>query len=187
MGTIQFKEGSFHLVTLTLPEAIDLSRYIASIQVRETPTSAVRFKFSTEDGTLIKSGQNLILNIPAFISLNRATKYKWQLGLYTNSTDVILFEYCDFIIDGSVNKVSSSVMGMAGDGFTSQNIVLELPNVIPDSLIPDLREFVLVRGDVNFAVFEIDENTGELIVTYPFRYSGPEFSINETGELILTI
>ena len=75
---------------------------------------------------------------------------------------------------------------------SSQEIILSLENN-PEQLIEEQRQFFLVRGDkgetgdTNFASFDIDAATGELIVTTPEKYFGPEFSINETGELILTI
>lgn len=38
-----------------------------------------------------------------------------------------------------------------------------------------------------YALFEIDLETGQLIMETDHEYEGPEFSINENGELNLTL
>ena len=43
-------------------------------------------------------------------------------------------------------------------------------------------------GNVMYATFDIDFDTGELVMTIPDGYTGPTFSINdETGELEVSI
>lgn len=44
-----------------------------------------------------------------------------------------------------------------------------------------------VRGNVMFATFEVDMETGDLIMTTPDEYMGPNFLINEDGYMEVSI
>lgn len=44
-----------------------------------------------------------------------------------------------------------------------------------------------LKGNVMFATFEVDTNTGNLIMNTDEDYSGANFSINRAGELEVTI
>jgi hypothetical protein len=104
MNEITFKEGSYHSVTIGIPDSFPLSGYSASIQVRNRPSSDLDFEFTTVSGnTLFITGQNLLLNIPSNISIGKANKYKWQLKVWTNTTDAMEFDIYDFIIEPSIN------------------------------------------------------------------------------------
>lgn len=43
------------------------------------------------------------------------------------------------------------------------------------------------RGNVMYATFEVEMDTGDLIMTTPDEYMGPEFSIDENGHLEVSI
>jgi len=102
MNEIIFKEGCFHTVNLGIPDTY-ASGYSASIQVRNRPTGALEFEFSTTGNTLFKTGKNILLNIPSNLSIGKADKYKYQLKIWTNAQDAIEFDIYDFIIEPSIN------------------------------------------------------------------------------------
>ena len=55
------------------------------------------------DNTLNIVGQNIVLNIPSDLSISKADKYKFQLKIWTNDSDAIVFDAFDFIIIPSIN------------------------------------------------------------------------------------
>ena len=103
MNEIVLKEGNSHSVILSIPNTLPLVGYQASIQVRNRPSSPVDFEFKTIDNTLIISGQTIILNIPSGITKGKADKYHWQLKIWTNESDAIVFDAFDFTIVPSIN------------------------------------------------------------------------------------
>jgi hypothetical protein len=102
--TIQFIEGSFHTVVITVNNTIILDGKKADLQIRNKITDLVLLEFTTENNTLEISGQNIVCNIPANVSAGKAANGLWQLKIYTNDVDAIKSESYDCNIIKSTNR-----------------------------------------------------------------------------------
>jgi len=95
---IQFNEGELHDVVITIPESIDLSEYEAVIQVRQKPDHPLILEYKTEDDTITRNGQDLLLSILPAQSVGKVGTWQWQLKLIKSSTNIYKFPIYPFVI-----------------------------------------------------------------------------------------
>lgn len=102
---IEFYEGETHQVIFNVPEAIDLTGYTASMQVRRELDGALLIEFSTSanPSTMEKLGQSLKITFKPAQSQRKAGEYKWQLMLVAGADDVIKFPIKKLKINKAVN------------------------------------------------------------------------------------
>ena len=104
-ATILFNEGALHSVLITISSGVTVTGYNATILVKDDFEDTAILEFSTIDSTLIYGSNNTILwNIPANKSVGLGGSYLWQLKLYTDNTDAILFPVNRMIITESINN-----------------------------------------------------------------------------------
>lgn len=92
------------------------------------------------------------------------------------------------------NASTTAANTAAGEANTAAGKANRLPQIIDgywhfydDETDDYVNSGTKANGDINYATFEIDPETTELIMTLPDSYDGVTFYINEKDELILKI
>ena len=103
LNEIKFIEGSVWTVSMDIPDFTPLSNYQASIQFRNL-TGVEIMNFQTSDNSLSISGQTIVFTILPILSIGQYGKGKWQLAIWTDTTDVVKFQSYDYTITKADNR-----------------------------------------------------------------------------------
>lgn len=87
---ISMIEGSQFNAVISFNSELDIDISIPDFvfEVRSRLSNSLLLQFKTSDGSLSKSGDNLILFIPSPLTVGKSGEYLWQLGFYSNSQDM---------------------------------------------------------------------------------------------------
>jgi hypothetical protein len=102
---LQFEEGKAVDITFEAPDEIDLTGKKLIMKFRKNVDSpAVMMELSTDNGKIVKSGQQFTMYVEPADTAGKAGTYVTQIDVYTDGTDPIVIGKGDLDLQRDVNR-----------------------------------------------------------------------------------
>jgi len=165
-------QGSQKSILFQFPNAIDVSLYQFSFEVRTKLMYTSVLKFSTEDGNMQISGQNVLLFIPASYTRDLCGEYEARLGYYIEPDDLTLLPVIDLIIEPAILVQNDAPNGDSIFDIIAAQVVEIVINVPPVITI-SIEDFGLIIGPGKSAY--------QIAVDYGFVGTEQDWLLSLTG------
>jgi len=173
-------QGSQKSILFQFPNSINVSDYNFIFQAKSKLSGVQAFSFSSIENKLIKSGQNVLLFIPASATRELSGEFEAQIGFFIEPDDLTILPKFDLIIESAIISQEEAPNGdSVFDEIAAQNIIINVD--APTPLTFSIQGVGIVFGQLTLP------NTQTASYTFQTSDSGKIIVVDSASQTTLTI